>query len=167
MRVYIGTFYLAGDPALGEHRSSSCGEFNMTPRRIQQQVEGWQWEVPQFADRGNLAQQVEFDTIRRFDSFAEVHEFMRSISTAHAWEGTVTFREDGPMPGTWTEFDIANCIITPPVMYPMGVSLRLHYSILGGAISPNRTGVWGARITEGDEERETEDGGIRVQEDEA
>ena len=166
MRARIGDYWLAGDPVLGERKSSSCGGFQMTPVRIQQQVEGWKWTVPLQHDRGNMSHQVEFETTRLFESFEDLQDFMFTMADAHAWEGTVTFREDGQMPGTWSEFDLENCTIRPPTMAPTGVSLRLHYSILGGTRSASRSGAWGARITEDGEDRATEDGGIRVQEPE-
>jgi hypothetical protein len=133
---------------------------------LQQKVDGLRWTSPQFYDRGNLSHAVEFETTRQFESFAAMQAFMFGLSEAHAWEGTVTFRQDGESPGTYTEFDLLNCIITPPTLYPTGVSLRLYYRLEGGAKVGPRIGAEGAMVTEDDDTRLTEDGEIRVTEEE-
>lgn len=166
MRIHINGYYLAGDPSKTEHEHSSAGNFHMTPGRRQEQVQGWGWSHTQQFDRGNQAWLVEFDTTRRFDSFEAMQEFMFTMDTAHDWSGTVSFREDTAPAGTWAEFDLTNCTIDPPVMYPMGVTLRLSYRIVGGERSAKRSGVYGARLTEDGEDRLTEDGSIRTREEE-
>lgn len=134
MRVRIGTYWLAGDPTKSERRHSSA-LIQYLPSRDQQEQKGHGWTHARFVDRGNAKWDISFETTRLFNSYAETTAFILGYGSAHAWSGTVVFCEDlGD--GTWQEYNLTGAVIEMPPLLPVGVSLRLRYSVRGEKYEP-------------------------------
>jgi hypothetical protein len=129
MRIRIGSFWLAGNPNVGE-RVHSSALMQYAPQRLQQAVAGLRWTEMQFFDRGNASWEITFETTRRFATFTEVDDFIQTYPSKHPFQGTVSFRKDLPS-GEWEERNLQLAVIEPPVMIPQGVSLHLRYTLRG------------------------------------
>jgi len=139
MRVRIGSYWLAGDPTKTERQHSSA-LIQLAPVRIQQEQTGLLWAFRRHYDRGNAGWEISFDTTRLFTSYADVTAFIMAYHSAHAFQGTVYFRQDTGG-SSYQEYQLYHAVIEPPLMDPRGVSLRLRYTIRGGELKIGLTDV--------------------------
>jgi hypothetical protein len=139
MRVRIGDYWLAGDPTKAERDHSQTGNLVFTPVRLSQQVEGLRWNQSAGYDRDNAQWHVDFQTVRRFDTYDALDTFITGYMSAHAWTGTVTFRRDLGG-GEWKEWNLTEAVLSPPALIPMGLSLPIRYSMRGKTYVAGNTG---------------------------
>lgn len=161
MRIRIGEFWLAGDPAKDEREHSQCGGLVFPPARQIQVAEGCRWSNAIPYDRANDLESVEFDTTRLFTRFVDCLSFCQSYKGLHPFEGTVTFHESNG-DGSYLEFDLFGAVIQRPVLAPVGVSLPIHYRIYGQMWSEIRTGIYQPITSEAGEYITSEDGTVII-----
>jgi len=142
MRIGIvsGTsaYWLAGDPALSEREHSSASNYRQQGARKTQEnsfVRGSQSKV---IDRGNILHTISFTTWRLFNTAheAELWTLNYEASTPHSGSLRILSPIAG---GGETNRYVHNCVIDPPSFEITGCTVKITYTVRGGAITSNPT----------------------------
>lgn len=129
MRVKIGTYYLAGDPAKSVREHSPTADLRINGQLATDLVHFCGGANVDIEDRGGLAESMEFSTTREFPSLDAAEQFVLDYYSAdnpeHDTSGDVTIESEG---GAWSR-TLKGAVIHPPARSLMGVTVFLRYRI--------------------------------------
>ncbi|MEI7912281.1 MAG: hypothetical protein WCK77_21830 [Verrucomicrobiota bacterium] len=128
-------FYLAGHPDHSERVFSSAQDVRISGKVSVEARRRIRALAVEHVDRGQLATQVSFSTSRGFASNAAAEAYAALLEDAAELSGILVIRADG---GDSADTYVYMCraVVSPPAREVSGCSVRLHYSVVGGAITP-------------------------------
>ncbi|MEY2655445.1 MAG: hypothetical protein RLZZ524_2473 [Pseudomonadota bacterium] len=137
MRIALrdGTTYhwLAGDPAASVRAHSWADGFSLTPESAQQINQFVRADYAEVLDRGNLLNNLSFQTVRQFASPAEAELFCLDYHGTFPSSGTLVLEAIAPS-GAVIRRHINSAVVTPPQRSVIGASAMLSYNVMGGEI---------------------------------
>lgn len=123
------TYWLAGQPEVSERVHSSAADLVFTGD-IQIDIQGRvRASSMAYRDRGNLSAGLSFSTWRKFTTLAEAEEYSAVYDAVNPRTGYVDlYGASGSIIAR-----LQNAVVRPPVRAVTGTSVKLDYTVVGGA----------------------------------
>lgn len=128
------TYWLAGDPALGEREFSSSSGLRVEAQIDIQEDHFIRAAAGKLRDRKNLVTTVSFSTTRKFATPTAAELFALDYDRTFARDGLLML--ESPQSGGGVSRRYFAAVVRPPSREVIGVTVLLSYVAVGGQIFP-------------------------------